>query len=115
MTSDPFEHCRDTRVQLQELTVLADTALVEVPHALKPPARHRSIRIDRAPIVFAEERTTPIAIRDHAFDDHAFARLNRKIDRPRSEPPAFIAVQEHRILMPILLAARRVTFPAGTC
>jgi hypothetical protein len=94
------------RIELKETFVPAHAADVIGQCAFKLSARERAIFVDGAPIIFAQELASPIAIGQHALHDNAIAGSHRRIDGKRREPPALgIALEQHGKFMPVLPAA----------
>ena len=82
---------------------------IELVDAFELPARSRAILVDRAAIVAAQERAAAVAVAQHLLEhDLPIPASNRHITRPRREAPALaVALQQHRVVVPVLLAARR--------
>lgn len=83
----------------------ADVNLVEALYALELPARERPIFVDRAAIVLAKKRAAAVSIRKYSLKDNVSIATQRHIDGKRREAPNFLAAENRRIFMPILLAA----------
>jgi len=86
----------------------ANRLLIEILNALKRPASPRPILINHAPIIPSKKLAPSLPIRQHLFHNNRLPMSNPRIDAKRRELSHFpVPAQDRRILMPILLAARR--------
>jgi hypothetical protein len=102
-----FEQFQNVPVELQKPAMLtrSPAAVMVVIDALKPPTIDRPILIDRATIVFAQELTAAVDIRQSLFYHATAGILNHYIGGKGPKASVFRLLQQHGIVMAILPTA----------
>jgi len=112
-----FQHLQHPRIALQKLTMRSHVgpAMMKRRDTLKPPAAPRPILVDRAAILLRKKHAPPLPIRQHVLNPPNTIHRDRHRLRKRREFPPLLFLQQHRILMPVLHAARRRAQVARAC
>jgi hypothetical protein len=102
-----LEHPQHLGVSTEKQSVLSNAVAIELRNTLELTTRAGSIFVDRAPVVFPEELATPVDVRQHPLDDDRAVILppHWHVDRKRREPPHFVAAEQRRELVAVLLTA----------